>query len=171
MRVLNIKLLALLIITSVPFSIYGQESKNHQRGDLAPDFSTLTISGEEISLSDFRGKYVLLNFWGSWCQPCYTALPDLWEAYEEFSDDDFAIIGIALESSEETATTFIESYKIKWPNVVELVDSEQTIIKSYNVQGYPSYYLIDKEGKIAEFGLGGFFTNRLMDILTYYLDH
>ena len=171
MREIKVSLLVLLLLASVPYTIYGQESKGHKRGDIAPIFNTITLAGDEVSLSDYRGKYVLLNFWGSWCQPCHTALPDLWEAYDTFSEDDFEIIGIALERNEQSANRFIESYEIKWPNVVELMDSEKPITESYNVQGYPLYYLIDRDGKIAEFGGGRFFTSRLVEIMNYYIDY
>ena len=139
-----------------------------RRGSEAPDFRTRTLSDNEISLSDFRGKYVLLNFWGSWCPPCIEAVPSLREAYETFPRDHFQILGIAHENREESAVSFIEKHEISWPNAVKLMGSESNIIEAYRVQGYPSYYLLNREGEIVEYGMA-LSPNRLMETLTKYI--
>lgn len=139
-----------------------------RRGSEAPDFKALAVDETEIRLSDFRGKFVLLNFWGSWCPPCIEAVPSLKQAYEIFLKDDFQILGIAHENLEESATSFIERHEISWPNVVKLMSDESEIIEAYRIQAYPSYYLLNREGEIVEYGLA-LGPERLLETLSKYL--
>ena len=139
-----------------------------RRGTEAPDFNIRTLDDTEISLSDFKGKFVLLNFWGSWCPPCIEAIPGLKEAKETFASEDFQIVGIAHENREESAISFIERHEITWPNVVKLMGNQSDVIDSYRVQVYPSYYLLDREGVIVEYGLA-LSPDRLIETLSNYL--
>jgi thiol-disulfide isomerase/thioredoxin len=119
-------------------------------GDVAPDFELeLLSSGEKISLSKFRGKYVLIDFWATWCGPCVRATPDIQKAYEKFgADGKLEVIGVSLDDEKEPAQEYTLAKKIKWVQAFAGPDDNPAVI-DFGVQGIPSFWLIDPDGKIA----------------------
>ncbi len=121
----------------------------NQTGFRAPAFEGKEFTtGEPLSLESLRGKYVLLDFWGTWCAPCIRGLPDVKKLYEETSRERFEIVGIAHDSSSEAITALIDRGFITWPQLVS--ESENDIVKRYNIDSYPSYVLVDPEGFVVE---------------------
>lgn len=117
-------------------------------GSTAPDFTLKDEKNKSVSLSDFKGKYVLLDFWASWCVPCRKENPNLIKAYNEFKNRNFTVVGIALEEkrSEQAWFNAIKKDGLPW---TQLVDFEDAVAgKLYNVHSIPSNYLIDPSGKI-----------------------
>lgn len=130
-------------------------------GGPAPDFTKTDIHGKRVSLSDFRGKYVLLDFWGSWCAPCRAANPHLKELYSKYAADGFEIVGIASEkvSSQAQAEKMWKEAVAKdgltWTNLLNNeVPMQQDATATYSIEGYPTQILLDKEGKMIERWLG-----------------
>jgi len=133
-------------------------------GGPSPDFTKLDNNGKTVSLSQFRGKYVLLDFWGSWCGPCRAANPHLKELYATYAPKGFEILGVSSEkvSSQAQAETMwkaaIEKDGLTWPNVLNNeVEMKVDVVQLYNIEAYPTQILLDKEGKIIEkwVGAGG----------------
>ena len=121
-------------------------------GRLAPDFTLKDINGETVSLKDFRGKVVLLDFWATWCGPCIHELPNLKALYEKHKDNsDFALIGISSDVNDETVVKFVANHEMPWIHIRE-TEEMQT---KYNVIGIPHYTIIDKNGLIREENLRG----------------
>lgn len=138
-------------------------------GTEAPAFTTLTVRGDELSLQALRGKYVMLDFWGTWCGPCIDALPVIKKAYEKYAGPDFEIIGIANEVSADGFEDFLEKEDIGWPQILEIYEAQNTVQEQYSVNAYPTYYLIDPEGNIVEYGMA-LSEENLLDTLGKYLD-
>jgi len=125
-------------------------------GGPSPDFTKPDVNGKLVSLSQFRGKYVLLDFWGSWCGPCRAANPHLKELYKTYSAKGFEILGIASEkvSSQTQAEAMWKEAVIKdgltWTNVLNNeVSMKQDVVQMYSIEAYPTQILLDKEGKIV----------------------
>ena len=122
-------------------------------GKPAPDFQVTDLKGETLSLKDYRGQVVLLDFWATWCGPCIAEMPKVKKTYEKYKDQKFQIIGISLDRSEEPLTAYIEKKGLSW---VHYWDNSRDIRNLYKVWGIPTAFLIDGEGIIQKASLGGF---------------
>lgn len=118
----------------------------------ASDFTVKDLKGREISLSNYSGKIVFLNFWATWCGPCKAEIPDFIEAYKQYKDKGMEIIGISVDRiNPKSVLKFAEKYKINYPVVM----STDKIIKDYEPGPYvPTTIIIDKEGKIRHRHIG-----------------
>lgn len=120
-----------------------------QKGFYAPDFSFSDIEiGEKHTLYDYRGKYVLLDFWGTWCGPCVKGIPDLVKLNEELADENFEIISVACFSKEEDVLMLKNKHGMDWANAMTV--DRNGLLKKFAINTYPSYFLIDPRGKIVE---------------------
>lgn len=143
--------------TSVQHSYYGKKVAAQIHWDTlgfpghpAMPFTSKTITGQTISLSDYRGKYVLLDFWASWCVPCRASNPHLQQIWEKYKDKNFEIIGIA-DNDEMTAKwkEAIEHDKVgEWPNILRGMGTNQDLDQFYSVHEIPTKILIDPSGMI-----------------------
>ena len=127
-------------------SIFGNNSSQ------ASDFTVKDLKGREISLSNYSGKVVFLNFWATWCGPCKAEIPDFIEAYKQYKDKGMEIIGISVDRiSPKSVLKFVEKYKINYPVVM----STDKIQKDYEPGPYiPTTIIIDQEGKIKHKHIG-----------------
>ena len=123
-----------------------------QTGDVeAPNFTLKDLEGKDVSLSDFRGKWVILDFWGSWCPWCIKGFPELKEAYSKYNGT-LEIIGIDCRESEEAWKEGVAKYELPWINVYNPENSSLT--SEYAVPGFPTKAIIDPEGKIKNITVG-----------------
>ena len=128
----------------------GQEL---QIGDLAPDFRFQDAIGQTFSLSDFRGKTVMLNFWTTWCTFCKIEFPYIQQVYDEWQGGEVIILTINLGESSGTVTACIEAEGIFLP---VLLDKGREVTEQYGVSGIPRTFFIDKDGLIQVTKLGAF---------------
>lgn len=126
-----------------------------QIGKKAPDFTMENTEGEPVSLSDFRGKYVLLDFWAAWCSPCRQENPNVVKAYQKYNDDGFTVLGVSLDRKKENWLKAIEKDNLTWTHVSDLEGWENKASNKYGVMSIPQNYLIDKEGTIVGKNLRG----------------
>ncbi len=118
----------------------------------ALNFKLKDLSGKEISLSDFKGKKVFLNFWASWCPPCRAEMPDIEKLYQETKNSDLVILAVNIGDDKNTARSFIEKNKY---NFTVLLDLDQSIAAQYNIVAIPTSFFIDKDGNIISSTKGG----------------
>lgn len=123
-------------------------------GNRAPDFALRTLEGEEVRLSDFRGKKVIVNVWATWCPPCRAEMPDMQAFYEEYKNQGVEIVAVNLTKSEknsEQVARFIETYGITFTVVL---DEKAEVSQRYQAQAIPTSYVIDSEGIIRNKMIG-----------------
>lgn len=126
-----------------------QRLKAVQVGQTAPEFTIPSIDGRQIKLSDYRGKYVLIDFWASWCGPCRQENPNVVKAYQTFRNRNFTILGISLDKDKNAWTQAIKQDNLTWDQAGELKDFEGDVVRLYQVEAIPSSFLIDPQGKIV----------------------
>ncbi|MFD2244802.1 TlpA disulfide reductase family protein [Pontibacter ruber] len=124
-------------------------------GAVAPDISLPTPDGGSVALSSLRGKYVLIDFWASWCGPCRKENPNVVRMYNEYKDKGFEIFGVSLDQSKEKWVKAIADDKLTWPHVSDLKGWESAAAQLYGVDAIPQTILLDKEGKIIAKNLRG----------------
>ncbi|MFC1225086.1 redoxin domain-containing protein [Pedobacter sp. BG31] len=134
-------------------------------GQQAPDFTLPDSSfGKQVSLSDFRGKYVLLDFWASWCAPCRAENPNIIVQYKKYKEKNFEILGVSLDASNSRAAWLkaIKDDDISWTNVSSLNGFESIAAKLYHIEAIPQNFLIDPSGKIVAKNLRGESLNNIL---------
>ncbi|NVO85152.1 TlpA disulfide reductase family protein [Hymenobacter terrestris] len=126
-------------------------------GALAPDFSQQTPDGKTVSLRDYRGKYVLVDFWASWCGPCRQENPAVIKAYNEYKGRNFEVLGVSLDEAKNRAkwVKAIADDQLPWAQVSDLKGWENAAARQYQVTGIPQNFLIDPNGKILAINLKG----------------
>jgi thiol-disulfide isomerase/thioredoxin len=126
-------------------------------GEMYKDMTMKTPDGKDISLSDYagKGKYVLIDFWASWCGPCRQENPNVVALYKEYKNKDFEIVGVSLDDNNEAWIKGIKDDGITWPQMSDLKKWDSEAVMKYSIQGIPFTVLLDKEGKIIEINLRG----------------
>ncbi|MDE6342951.1 MAG: TlpA family protein disulfide reductase [Muribaculaceae bacterium] len=117
----------------------------------APEFKLEDINGNMLSLSDLRGKWVILDFWGSWCPWCIKGFPALKDAYKEY-EGKVEIVGIDCGDTKDVWKATVERYELLWLQVYNPRNSDLT--EQYGIQGFPTKFIIDPEGNVAHVTVG-----------------
>ena len=122
-----------------------------QIGNIAPDFTQPDADGNPVSLSDYRGRYVLVDFWASWCAPCRAENPNLVKAYETYKNKGLEVLGVSLDSKSgrDAWLKAIETDGLPWVQVSDLNGWSNAVAVQYGVRAVPQNYLIDPDGKIV----------------------
>lgn len=130
--------------------------KRSAEGEEIANLSQSDTSGREVSLSSFKGKYMLVDFWASWCGPCRAENPNLLKAYDTYKSKGFTVVGISLDSDANKWKKAIEEDRMPWTQLSDLKGRENEIAQYYNVRGIPWNILVDPDGRIVARNLRGF---------------
>lgn len=125
------------------------------KGKPAPEIDLPTPDGENMQLSDLKGKVVLIDFWASWCSPCRKENPEMVKLYNKYKDDGFTIFGVSLDKKRNDWLNAIEKDSLVWDHVSDLKGWKSKAAKKYNVSSIPHTVLVDEEGRIIANGLRG----------------
>jgi cytochrome c biogenesis protein CcmG, thiol:disulfide interchange protein DsbE len=157
LRVLAAVVPAAAFIALLGFGLRGADGPPAP-GDPAPDFEAAPLVNAEdpVSLSDFRGRPVLVNFWASWCEPCVDEAPMLRQAHSEFGDD-VAFVGVDIRDSRADALRFVDRHQLDY---VHVRDEQLEIYRDYGLTGQPESFLIDAEGRVVDHAQGPFPSKR-----------
>lgn len=137
------------LATSIAYSKVGAV------GTEALDFTQNDVDGKPVKLSSFKGKYVLLDFWASWCKPCRMENPNVVKVYNKFKAKNFTVLGVSLDQAKDAWVKAIESDKLVWSHVSDLQYWQNAVAQMYHIQSIPGNFLIDPNGKIVAKDLRG----------------
>jgi len=122
-------------------------------GDTAPNFTLVTIDGRQVSLSDYRGKNVILNFWATWCGPCRFETSTVEAIYEAWSDKNVVVLGINVQDGFDSATSYARANNLKFTIPVDVPGDT---VRLYGIHGIPTTFFINREGVITAIKVGPF---------------
>lgn len=131
------------------------ELKDLPVGSPFPDFNETDINGKPISVGNYKGKIVLVDFWATWCGPCVGELPNVLQTYQKYHDKGFEIVGVSLDSDKAKLTSFIQTRNMPWQQFFDGGGWHNKVAAKYVVHSIPATYLIDKDGKLLAKNLRG----------------
>lgn len=153
------QLAILLIIASIFYNFSAENvanKLNHDDYQKAPVFTLQSLVGEHISLSDYMGKVVVLNFWATWCGPCQVEIPILNELYSTYGKDKLMVLGVAINSgSEEKIKKFADDYDMAYPVLYGTDREIEEIVHMYgSFSAIPTTFLINQKGEVTNYYMG-----------------
>lgn len=144
------------VVSRVPSAVGAplSSSPSPREGFLAPDFTLDTLDGTKVTLSDLRGKIVVINLWATWCPPCRAEMPALENAYQQYKDSGVVVLGLNVtnQDSESEVPRFVDEFGLTFPI---LLDRDGSVSALYQLRGLPTTYFVNRAGIIRTVVVGG----------------
>ena len=151
----RIVLIATIILALGPVGLLITNAADLSEGSKFPDFDVKDTTGKPLSVANYKGKVVLLDFWATWCPPCRAEIPNVVKAYEKHHSEGFEIIGISLDKDQQRLDTFTKENKMTWRQYFDGKVWQNDLARKYGIEGIPATFLLDGEGKIIGKNLRG----------------
>lgn len=135
-----------IIFALLKFTNSDQTATQPQVGQVAPNFSLMNTDDKKVTLTDLKGKVVLMNFWGTWCDPCREEMPRIQQIYENYKDKGFVVVGVNIGESKVTAKGFADRLGLTFPIVLD--HDRSVTLDQYKIGPIPTSFFIDKQGVI-----------------------
>lgn len=145
----------ILMICVLYFLLTGMGAKPPQVGGPAPPFTLNDLEGRPVTLTDYKGKVVLLNFWATWCEPCKKEMPEIQAAYEQYKEQGLAVLAVNFGENADPTVSFVHHGRLTFP---VLLDRNASVAERYAVINLPVTFFIDPDGIIRERVFGGTLT-------------
>lgn len=139
------RIAARVFLGMVLASVLVTSASSNNLMEVAPDFTLMNRSGEMVSLNDFRGQVVLINFWATWCAPCRKEMPFLEQIYQRYERLGVTLLGVNVEDGPEGAKAFLKETPVTFP---VLFDMDKAVSDLYGVEAMPTTILVDRQGKV-----------------------
>ncbi|WP_323702306.1 thiol-disulfide oxidoreductase ResA [Mammaliicoccus sp. Dog046] len=145
-------IITVVILLAIVFTVWSSLTKDNDKiakvGDEAPLFELETVDGKTVNLKDLRGKGVLINFWGTWCEPCKREMPELERQYQEYKDQGIEVVAIHVRKNPQQIKQYLSSLK-ETPTFKVVMDNDNLVTDAYGVNPLPTTITVDKNGKIV----------------------
>ncbi|HEY4552538.1 MAG TPA: thiol-disulfide oxidoreductase ResA [Bacillaceae bacterium] len=155
-----------VLMAAVAYTLYASLTKDkHAKievGDMAPDFVLTDMQGNKHKLSEYRGKGVFLNFWGTWCKPCEKEMPYMNNQYKAFEGQDVEILAVNLDTQDLLVKKFVDKHGLTFPI---LRDKTKDVMDLYGVYYLPATILVDPEGKVTDIVVGDLTEDRIRSMM------
>ncbi|MBM7604474.1 peroxiredoxin [Metabacillus crassostreae] len=153
-RLLMRSVILIILIGALGYTLYSNFFVSKERvkvGSEAPDFVLKDLDGNEHQLSDYKGKGVFLNFWGTWCEPCEREMPYMDNQYSYYKDQGVEVLAVNIAESNIAVQTFIDKHHLSFPVIL---DKDRQVLNAYGVGPLPTTFLINPEGKVVDITSG-----------------
>jgi peroxiredoxin len=166
-RLLIRTVILILLGVAVAYTLYANFNKDKiskvEIGAQAPDFMLVDLNGKKHKLSDYKGKGVFLNFWGTWCKPCEKEMPYMNNQYDHFKDKGVQILAVNIGESDLAVNKFVERHQLDFPI---LIDKDTQVQNAYGVNPLPVTFLIDPSGEVVKIHTGTLTESMINDFMT-----
>lgn len=152
-----------VLLAALVFAVYSSLAKDNNDlkiGAQAPNFSLQQLNAGALKLSDLKGKGVVLNFWGSWCEPCKAEFPELEKQYQRYKELGIEVVGVNISETPLAIQQFVDDYNVSFPI---LMDRQSEISRLYKIGPIPTTFFIDKNGIIQDQFIGQMNESILME--------
>lgn len=164
-RLLLRSVILILLIGAIGYTLYSNFFVSKEKvkvGSTAPDFQLVDLEGNQHKLSDYKGKGVFLNFWGTWCEPCEREMPYMENQYEYYKTQGVEVLAVNIAESNIAVQSFVDRHDLSFPVVL---DKDRQVLNAYGVGPLPTTFLISPEGKVVHITSGSLTERMVRDFM------